>query len=85
MDKRTNDHIVIACRQTCTVLIWHFCVIGGCLPLGKVHGEGFLCGSIIMYLIPNLFYIYTGTFLFRYGDFLSIKELAYDEETARRC
>lgn len=55
------------------------------LPLGKVHGEGFLCGGIIMYLIPNLFYIDTRPFLFRYGDLLSIQELAYDEETARRC
>ena len=85
MDKRTNDHIVIACRQTCTVFIRHLYVIGGCLPLGKVHGEGFLCGGIIMYLIPNLFYIDTGPFLFRYGYLLSIEELAYDKKSARRC
>lgn len=85
MDKRTNDHIVIACRETYTVLIRHFCVIGDWLALGKVHGEGFLCGGIIMYLIPNLFYIDTGPFLFRYGDFLGIQELAYDDKSARRC
>ncbi len=85
MDKSTYNHIVITCRQTYTILYWHFCVIGGYLALGKVHGEVFLCASIIMYLIPNLFYIYTGTFLLGYGYLLSIKELAYNEQSARRC
>ena len=84
MDKRTNDHIVFACRQTYTILIWHIYVIGDSLALGKVHCEGFLCRSV-MYFIPNFFYIYTGPFFLRYGDLLGIQELAYNEQSARRC